>query len=329
MVRGSFGIDETDINFPATALGGTGTTMKATVTADQPLPGYIANTDMDISWEVSFDGGKTWSPVGATDNHLYLTGRKVSGDTAYETVLALGCMAANTRIPGEDDGAIVVAVFGEFQGLNVWHIQNGLKVGQPMWYYSPKGSGGTSGDNGAWHTLAYLLSASDGRCEAWADFFLAACDAQIKNTGDLKYVTITPAFRGAPPAQQGFKPVTSAKQLIDVQPDARAQGPDAGGDIPPFHLFNNHAVVVWKTAAQPGWPWPTYTLCDPSYGLLEEYPGPKISESAGPLWEHAALQGIALPYLPDPYTGRGPAPMKYFDAPLSNIGASCNYSPDA
>jgi hypothetical protein len=325
MVKAEAGVGEEDVlDFSPAALkngNAYGTTVvTATVTAASALPKYILNAELDIGWYVSFNGGKTWSGAGSTDNHLYLTGAKVGQGgagsvTAYETTMAIGCIAASYLTPGVDDSLIVSDIFGAFSTLNVRHIVDGNPVSFPMTYWGKQWSGQNPlASNPEFFNAKGLLQHSDGRCKAWADFFDQTEMAQGEGRG-LRLVFVTPDRPVADADMTFGRQQYNGIQGLVVSPAAPVQG----SVVNPQNVFNNHEIVLWT---EPPGSAQAYTLFDPSYGTATSGSGANFQTAVGIPWEHAALTAIRAYY----GAGTGTSQDLPLLSPAQNDGRpNCNF----
>lgn len=121
-----------------------------------------------LTWEISFDGGSTWSrdgdedcPAGASENLLYVTCDEPSG-TMYHTALHLACY---NNDGATDESVIVAAIWAEFSNRSVKKVnpQDGSFQTSDLKYWGPNAQGNV--------TTAQLLDAGDGQCGAWMAFF--------------------------------------------------------------------------------------------------------------------------------------------------------------
>jgi hypothetical protein len=245
----SYGIDFQP-DFAAATLINNSVTIKST----KPITTTIDNGDLSIDWEMSFDGGKTWSDIGTTTNHVYVTGGRAP--VQFETVIAEGCVSASGSKPSGNaavgtvaDEEIAEAIFGRFSGRDTVHVHDGKDIPGAMTYWG-KHSG--TGDQTDFHTTAGLLKNSDARCGGWTSF-LNDCLASQGITC-FHSLDVVPA-----PYPAGKNPAYTATGE-ELQVNHAAQGDLA--DKP--RQFNDHVFTVlkFKSAAKKV----TGEIFDASYG---------------------------------------------------------------
>lgn len=286
MIEGSTQIGDQTLTFGPTALGGGGgnapnSGFRAKLTSSM-LPTTIQASEMTIDWEVSENGGKTWASPGTTENYLYLTGARfmsVGADankpdknafTPYETLVALGCMAASGDTPGVDNADILNKIYCAFQTLDVQQIHNGVPYGPAMTYWGRTQSGAPgAGNPPPYFTTAGLITNSDGRCDSWAHFF--ADVAYAEGVTGVKLIDVSPPKKGE---------------------DLLVKNVPAQGNANPKQYFNAHVIVLWKQGAGAT---QTDALFDPSYGAAEiDGTGANIGIAVGAQWELASLAGLLV-----------------------------------
>lgn len=133
-----------------------------------------------ISWEISFDGGTTWKPIGASNNTLYVTrsAPQAEGTTFkwYHSVFDISCRNAQGM---SLDTAVISHVWGEFTDQVVLNYKD-----DSLFYYKVMNTTNTS--------LGALLQNKDAQCYTFAQLFLATIKIQgVVRTNN--YVYITPA----------------------------------------------------------------------------------------------------------------------------------------
>lgn len=132
-----------------------------------------------INWEISFDNGVTYKPIGTTNNTLYVTKSAPMAETSqfrwWHTVYDLSCRNAQ----GETlDTAIISHIWTEFTDQVVLNYND-----DSLFYYKAMNSPNVN--------LASLLQFRDAECYTFAQLFLAAIKVQgIVKTNN--YVFITP-----------------------------------------------------------------------------------------------------------------------------------------
>jgi hypothetical protein len=234
------------------ALNTDDTQLTATVTSSSVLPNTIARTNETISWFVSNDGGMTWISAGpATVNRAYIVnGISLSGPQVIEAVLNVGCVNASGMTPSTGD--VVSHVWDySFQkpGGGGFPKVNRASDNKTMRYWGPISSGiGTPGDP-FFNATATLIKDADGRCGAWARFFIDVLGAQ----GIQAYLfAINPD-----PQHKDYSEHMDFPEKVPIGLIVNttvAQGGNASSD-----WFQNHAVVE-LTSAGGG------AVYDPSYG---------------------------------------------------------------
>ena len=131
-----------------------------------------------INWEVSFDNGATWRPIGATNNTLYVTRSMPQAEgTSYKwfhTVFDLSCRNAQYM---SLDTAIISHVWSEFVDHTVLNYN-----GDSLFYYKIMNSPNVS--------LPSLLIYRDAECYTFAQLFLSAIKIQgVIRTNNYVYIT--------------------------------------------------------------------------------------------------------------------------------------------
>ena len=148
----------------ANLFGGTAT---ATLTSS-PLPNAIALWDpLTITWYYSptdSDAGP-WLDAGISRNPVYVLLGTPQTAPLYHTLVHLGC--ENAKGETTPEGAIP-KIWGEFTDQRVVRV----KTSAPMQYYGPRTSQNPDPLPRDFFTTEGLLKFGDGRCEAWANFFV-------------------------------------------------------------------------------------------------------------------------------------------------------------
>ena len=156
--------------FAAVAASVSGGRLTASLTATEALPMAIRSTEVNISWEISVDGGTTFNAIGNSNNRLYVTGAAVA--SAFETVLNIGCAAADTvnmrdgSYLESDQRTAVDHIWGKFSSRDVRRVD-----GKLLKYNHDDSTGST-----AWQMLADATGR--GRCTSWADMMVQTLSAQ-------------------------------------------------------------------------------------------------------------------------------------------------------
>jgi hypothetical protein len=156
-----------NINYPATT--GSHIFTASTVRFFKPFT---------INWEISFDNGITWKPVGASNNTLYVTRSAPQAEVGeykwYHTVFDLSCRNAQTK---SLDTAIISSVWNEFVDHIVLNFNN-----DSLFYYKIMNSPNV--------TLSSLLKFRDAECYTFAQLFLASIKIQgVVRTSNYVYIT--------------------------------------------------------------------------------------------------------------------------------------------
>jgi hypothetical protein len=142
--------------------------LSANLAAWESWPQAIRDTELDITWKLSTDGGSNYFTVGESNNRVYVIGNTTPG-SYYETVLDLGCGAAdrvNMRDGNQSDqNCALEHIWSKFTGLSVHRVDGTL-----LTYYASYRTNN--------YETADLLRDGDGQCGAWAKFFWATLVAQ-------------------------------------------------------------------------------------------------------------------------------------------------------
>jgi len=131
-----------------------------------------------INWEISFDGGTTWKPIGASNNTLYVTRStpQTEGTTFkwYHSVFDISCRNAQGY---SLDTAIISHVWSEFTDQIVLNCND-----DSLFYYKVMNTSNT--------TLGALLQYRDAQCYTFAQLFLATIKIQgVVRTSNYVYIT--------------------------------------------------------------------------------------------------------------------------------------------
>ncbi|MFI5378839.1 MAG: hypothetical protein ACHRHE_06060 [Tepidisphaerales bacterium] len=200
-------------------------------TAQQALPSAIRDTEVDITWRLSTDGGNNYFTVGESNNRLYVTGGTAADAAgAYETVLDKGCGAADGKEIHdnnllEDQQSAVDHIWTAFSGNSTRRVN-----GTVMKY---------NHDDDTGETAAQMLGDQQGRgrCTCWADLFVLVLRAQGIGATSVRMLP-----------KAGFN-------ALQVNAGS-AQG--TNGAPYPGTIFNFHQVV--RVTCYPA------RIYDPSYG---------------------------------------------------------------
>ena len=131
-----------------------------------------------IDWEMSFDNGLTWKPIGTSNNTLYVTRSSPQAETLtfkwYHTVYDLSCRNAQNK---SLDTAIIAKVWSEFTDQIVLNCN-----GDSLFYYKVMNTTNTN--------LGSLLKFRDAQCYTFAQLFLASIKIQgVVRTNQYVYIT--------------------------------------------------------------------------------------------------------------------------------------------
>lgn len=131
-----------------------------------------------INWEISFDNGTTYKPIGTTNNTLYVTKSAPMAETTqfkwWHTVFDLSCRNAQNETL---DTAIISHIWAEFLDHVVLNYKD-----DSLFYYKIMNSPNVN--------LASLLQYKDAECYTFAQLFLASIKIQgIVKTNNYVYIT--------------------------------------------------------------------------------------------------------------------------------------------
>lgn len=257
-----------NLDFPATTATVAGN--EVTITNVECSNAFVNEVDffdtMDITWQITWDGGTTWCDAGISKNQVYVTlGDPVGGVTIFHTLVHLGCKNADgeaTPIGCTDK------IWSEFTDRDVRRVD-----GTRLTYYASYTCANV--------TTASLLANGDGQCGAWAKFFIDMRKVQGLDDPN-EYVIFRPIPQpGIPQYLVGF--VVKNWTFVGLGssgyttypylniPDSTlvgatsynwrfaevtdAVGIPGQGTSNPASLFNNHQVVI------------SGEYYDPSYGV--------------------------------------------------------------
>ena len=196
-----------------------------------PLPNRVGVVDsFGLSWELSFNSGKSWTPIGATRNLLYLVADSEATTSRFtlETTIHIGSTGASGATTMSD---VEKAIWIHFSSLDVRD-----KAGDELYYYKAASPDDTGG-------IIEFIRDNDGRCGHWANLLVWVLNAQeikdyellgiwVLNIGDL----------------EGY--------AMSVKEEALGQG--RGGIVPKKNFFFDHCLVQRKSDGM---------IFDPSYGI--------------------------------------------------------------
>jgi len=265
---------------------------------------------MDLSWDVSFDGGASYKNAGTSSNDVYLTLNDPAVSPLYNTVVHIGSSEAD----GETEKLEVLkAIRALFETLNVDTVG-----GKDLHYYKTYTCNDTS--------TAKLLETGNGTCSSWANLFIQVVKAQgiveqnnwivleMENPTDfIGFLVKDWSFDGLGtaaqvldiPAGHPFNAVIAANPYINVfKDDILPQGGftnadddayewihDDVSDLPgvpgqstsnPASIFAAHVVVQYDFGNGLEW-------FDPSYGT--KYQGANLAARAK-AFEDNAIDGF-------------------------------------
>lgn len=131
-----------------------------------------------INWEISFDGGTTWKPIGTSNNTLYVTRSTPQSEGTtfkwYHSVFDISCRNAQGY---SLDTAIISHVWSEFTDQVVLNCND-----DSLFYYKVMNISNTS--------LGALLQYRDAQCYTFAQLFLATIKIQgVVRTSNYVYIT--------------------------------------------------------------------------------------------------------------------------------------------
>jgi hypothetical protein len=242
-----------------------------------PLPEAIDNSELDIAWSVVKRSGAV-EEYGSSVNHIYVTGADAGWN--FETVLDVACEGADgltPPLPGDDPAlatqrteAVVDGVWSRFSDREVRRVD-----GVQMQYWGPATDITHLFGEPWFFTTAGLLGHADGRCGAWASFFIDTLTVHgVSSVKGSIGTSVDPPAEGPPVG------TTRSFRSFDVG------AKPAQGNAAPWHVFPDHAIVrVTGITA----------IYDPSYGG-EPSVGATIAE-AEQKWEDASVTGVRWLYL--------------------------------
>lgn len=131
-----------------------------------------------VNWEISFDNGITWKPIGTSNNTLYVTRSAPQNETSefkwFHTVYDLSCRNAQAKSTDTD---IISSVWNEFLDHVVLNYKD-----DSLFYYKTMNSPNV--------TLSTLLKYRDAECYTFAQLFLASVKIQgVVRTNNYVYIT--------------------------------------------------------------------------------------------------------------------------------------------
>jgi hypothetical protein len=263
-----------DISIPATALTPGATageyilpSTPSTEAFDEKVAFYDNNNDygFELDWEISADGGKTWTQFATTTHTMYETLGKPTTGYRMESLFYIGCQNA-AGVDKTDKDEVSDSIWQAFTGLYLTNV-----TGTPLTYYANWAVSSS--------TTPGFLANHDGQCGDWAKFLIDVRRAQgftdINNCvqfappggNTYAYMFVDPTSWAFPKA--GKSPVSGFPYLNTwknsyingnsykwIYADLTSKGSPGQGNKFAKSLFPNHFVV----------PNPKGGYFDPSYG---------------------------------------------------------------
>jgi hypothetical protein len=258
-----------------------------TLTANQALTTKIDSSELKISWYLSTDGGDTYTQVGTSDNHLFVTGARAS--EATETALWLGCQGAKGTAPADhgtpdnqaapSNQAVVDGVWSQFSGDNVIDVE-----GDPLLYWGPQAINDPTPGLGSASSYVWLLEHKDGRCGSWASLLVNVLAIEGINSHEVE---IDPNTLNQPTLQGFSKAYDLSKLKFTVY--ANDPGQNQAISHSTVRTFSNHAVVRIDSPVVN-----LHSIYDPSYGKMFSGATDSVAQLA---WESASIESVTWPYL--------------------------------
>ena len=234
----------------------------------------IKVNEKSFAWnlQIGMDDNALHFNLGTTKNRIYSTFKKPSCDTLFETLLHIGCNAAQGANSEEE---VVMNIFNDFADL---HVED--KNGNQLGYYCNKCASaidkyGELTMDLRCYTTHGLLQLKDGRCSAWQRFFIDICKAQgIKNIQEIVISSKSISELDKSVKDELMNNFFVADDGIDIAQlklsDLNAPELVVKDEIPaqnnilPPNTFTNHAICLYNTI-----------ILDPSYGTtassIEKY----------------------------------------------------------
>jgi hypothetical protein len=188
---------------------------------------------------------------------------------AFETVLWLGTSRSAGLDPTGNAAAVVDTVWGAF-GANNAPANTRRVDGLTLQYWGAPASNNTPDDH---KTVAELLASGTGKCQAWADLFLAALDVH----------GVSATLVGVWPAYGNVVVGGNSRPVDGIEVRASLSGQNIPN--PPIH-FADHALVRFESS-----------IYDPSYGVRVAGPD-KTANAIG--WDLAAINSLVVDGAPVP-----------------------------
>lgn len=138
---------------------------------------------------ISFDGGTTWYDAGSSSNLLYLTWDDPEQTTPIQTLLHVGCSAADGQSGdlGIDDHKILNKVWQKLQTKSVHRASDNFILtyygfydtnGNGSWDGDPPDKNRNDPDKCKVTAAEQLISSGNGQCLSWATFMNEVMRAQ-------------------------------------------------------------------------------------------------------------------------------------------------------
>jgi len=220
-----------------------------------------------LDWEVSFDGGYTWEPIGSTKHTIYLTLDQIHPSAQYrhETLFYIACKHAHGATT---EAAAISGIQSHFATRKVRQANYDM----PLKYYRSY----TDKEN----STPELIRSGTSKCQGWAEFFLDVLKMHGIRAGVL--IPVVPKGSDDPGLMvkawtfngQGTSGITNYPYMNQLTTENifYANGYNWGntvevsfnpnlctfaqGNYTPRALFGDHVVVLV----------PNGTFYDPSYG---------------------------------------------------------------
>jgi len=242
------GHSNTGIDFPTVNATLDGGNLFAKVQSSNPLPSTVAFINpLIITWEVSSDGGDTWTSAGTSSNRVYVVLHVPF--SPVESVLNLSCTWATGL---SSDADIMAAIWSHLSGANEiirrkpvdgYNNPDGVQIT----YWIPPGSPQTS----VGQSIAEMLTNPYGRgsCIAWSELFqylgavqgiqgISLVDIFPKTPGDSGFLIKQWNFgKHIRTGQNGICDTTATGDDVQIlavgqaSPDAPCIGPGPNGTL--------------------------------------------------------------------------------------------------
>jgi len=285
-IRGD-GPGNVDIPETTGTLAGDTITLAATEAANAFANEIDLMKPMTINWQVSLDGGTTWCDAGKSTNVLYVTWDSPEQATPIQTLVDVGCDAADgqTGTVGTDDDDVLDKVWTRLQTRSI-HRASDAFVLTYYGFYDANGNGtwdaGVDTDRNDPGSCTVtdaggLISTANGQCHSWADFMNEVMKAQglssINGGASKRVAVVIKAGDVAFSVQNWAKTGNSPRKIIDADAGVDGTSPTAPNPA------NDEAADAAGKAGQGNSPNPPSNFnrhwitklngkfYDPSYGL--------------------------------------------------------------